>query len=198
MLGEPWDNFMRFAVNYATTFPALRAWLASRCTTRCSNLTTTARLLKRMGETPAFDPRLGRQHFGLRIRTARPYAAISQSELAKRIALKFPDVHASGATMQRLETGDPRVKGSVNEWAQRIELVTDVPVWFLAGDWDGIVEMFQETIPREETILAEIQQARAAAEREQEVASMSAAVAHEALAHATARLRELEAREKEI
>jgi hypothetical protein len=79
--------------------------------------------------------------FGQRVRAARAYAGgITRSELAASIERHFQDeVPPSGTsttTIKRLEAGET-VRGALTDWAHRISVVTNVPEWFLLGDWEG-------------------------------------------------------------
>ncbi len=109
-----------------------------------------------------------RGKFGRRVRAARAYAGISQSELADGIAARFPDASASTATVKRLENDDPGVKGSVYEWAPRIAPVTGVPGWFLVGNWEGAAAVL---LPALSVVNVELERLRVAAAKARERAT---------------------------
>jgi transcriptional regulator with XRE-family HTH domain len=62
-----------------------------------------------------------------RIRTARTFAELTQPEMAKRLEL-------GEATYKRTELGERRPP---RRELLAIADVSDVPMWFLEGGWDG-------------------------------------------------------------
>lgn len=82
------------------------------------------------------------EDFGCRVRAARGYAGISQSELAQRITERFADYSVSAATIKRLERNDASVKGDQAHWVDLISEATGAPQWFLDLGWTGLRLMY--------------------------------------------------------
>lgn len=76
--------------------------------------------------------------FGRRVRAARAYAGLSQAELAAAIKRRHPGWEVSLPTVKRLEKrGAEGVKGSQDDWSQRIAEACGVPRWFLEQGFEG-------------------------------------------------------------
>jgi transcriptional regulator with XRE-family HTH domain len=82
------------------------------------------------------------QEFGQRVRAARAYEGISQTELAARITETFPDNPVSAATIKRLERNDPSVKGEQDLWVRLIVGTTTAPPWFLRFGWGAFERIY--------------------------------------------------------
>lgn len=145
------------------------------------------------------SPRPASRHdFGRRVRTARAYASVSQSELAAGIAARFPDAAVSPATIKRLENDDLGVKGSVYEWASRIAPVTGVPEWFLVGSWTGAAEVLEVAIPDQEVALENLRKSHVRAKTEVDRAHAEQRMSEQRFLEARMRLQRIAEEEQHL
>jgi transcriptional regulator with XRE-family HTH domain len=142
-------------------------------------------------------PEIGsaRRGFGQRVRTARAYAGLSQGQLASSLAVAFPEVSVSAATIRRLENDDLGVKGSVYDWASRVAAITDTPEWFLVGGWTGAALVLEEAVPDIEVAMNDLRRARSMTEADLERTRVEAAALHDRHNEALERLAYLSERE---